>query len=74
MVNFKGAHVEATIILLCVPWYLAHPLSYRQLEEMLQERGVAVDHSTINRNGWPLMGAQPFEAFKAIIEQELGVL
>ncbi len=30
-------------------WYVAYPLSYRQLEEMMQERGVVVDHSTINR-------------------------
>ena len=32
-------------------WYLAYPLSYRQLEEMMQERGVAVAHATINRWG-----------------------
>lgn len=30
-------------------WYVAYPISYRQLEEMMQERGVAVDHSTLNR-------------------------
>ena len=33
MVSFKGAHFETTIILTCVRWYLAYPLSYRQLEE-----------------------------------------
>jgi transposase-like protein len=49
MVSFKGAHIEATIILMCVRWYLAYPLSDRHVEEMMQERGVAVDHSTINR-------------------------
>jgi putative transposase len=49
MVTFKGAHFEATVILTCVRWYVAYPLSYRQLEEMMQERGVSVDHSTINR-------------------------
>ena len=32
-----------------VRWYVAYPISYRQLEEMMQERGVAVDHSTLNR-------------------------
>jgi putative transposase len=37
------------IILWGVRWYVAYPLSYRQLEEMMQERGVAVDHSTLNR-------------------------
>jgi putative transposase len=49
VVTFKGAHFETTVTLPCVRWYLAYPLSYRQLEEMMQERGVAVDHSTINR-------------------------
>ncbi|MBE9183018.1 IS6 family transposase [Oculatella sp. LEGE 06141] len=37
------------IILLNVRWYCRYSLSYRDLEEMMQERGVAVDHSTINR-------------------------
>ena len=33
----------------CVRWYLRYPLSYRNLEEMMVERGLAVDHSTIAR-------------------------
>jgi putative transposase len=49
MVSFKGAHVAKDIILTCIRWYVAYPLSYRQLEELMQERGVAVDHTTINR-------------------------
>jgi putative transposase len=48
-VDFKGAHFERGIILTCVRWYVAYPLSYRQLEELMQERGVSVDHATINR-------------------------
>ena len=32
-----------------VRWYVAYPISYRQLEEMMSERGVTVDHSTLNR-------------------------
>ena len=32
-----------------IRWYFAYPISYRQLEEMLAERGVEVDHSTLNR-------------------------
>ncbi len=48
MRSLKGAHVEKDIILTCVWWYLAYPLSDRQLEELMQDRGVAVDHSTIN--------------------------
>jgi transposase-like protein len=37
------------VILLCVRWYLAYSLSLRDLEEMLAERGICVDHSTIHR-------------------------
>ena len=37
------------IMLTCVRWYLAYALSLRNLEEMMQERGVFVDHSTIHR-------------------------
>jgi putative transposase len=49
MVGFKGAHFEKDIILTCIQWYLAYPLSYRQAEELMEERGVPVDHATINR-------------------------
>jgi putative transposase len=59
-ISFKGAHFAREIILTCVRWYVAYPLSYRQLEEMLQERGVIVDHSTINR--WVLKYSPPLEA------------
>ena len=49
MIDFKGHRFEKDIILLCVRWYLAYPLSYRNLEEMMAERGVEVDHSNIYR-------------------------
>jgi putative transposase len=49
MVSFKGAHFVKDIILTCVRWYLAYPLSYRQVEELMEEREVSVDHATINR-------------------------
>ena len=49
MVSFKGAHFVEDIILTCVRWYLAYPLSYRQVEELMEERRVSVDHATINR-------------------------
>jgi hypothetical protein len=49
MVNFKGAHFVQDIILTCARWYVAYPLSYRQVEELMQERGVSGDHATINR-------------------------
>src|SRR5436305_7535848 len=46
---FKWRHYEPEIILLCVRWYLRYSLSYRDLEEMMAERGLAVDHTTIYR-------------------------
>jgi putative transposase len=49
MIDFKGSQFEREIILWGVRWYVAYPISYRQLEEMMQERGVVVDHSTLNR-------------------------
>ena len=41
---------EAEIILLCVRWYLRYALSYRDLEELMRERGLQVDHTTISRS------------------------
>ena len=49
MIDCKGHRYEKEIILLCVRWYLAYPLSYRNLEEMMAERGVAVDHTNVYR-------------------------
>jgi transposase-like protein len=46
---FKWRHYESEIILLCVRWYLRYALSYRDLEEMMNERSLAVDHTTIYR-------------------------
>jgi len=49
MLNTKGMRFPLEVILVCIRWYAAYPLSYRHLEEMMEERGVQVDHSTINR-------------------------
>jgi hypothetical protein len=46
---FKGRQFDQSVILLCVRWYLAYNLSLRDLEEMMAERGIAVDHTTIDR-------------------------
>ncbi|WP_429499311.1 IS6 family transposase [Robbsia andropogonis] len=46
---FKRLHYPLDVMLLCVRWYVAYPLSLRQLEEMMAERGIAVDHSTVHR-------------------------
>jgi transposase-like protein len=41
MIEFKGSHFERDVILWAVRWYVAYPISYRQLEEMMDEHGVA---------------------------------
>jgi transposase-like protein len=46
---FKGCHFDRSEILLCVRWSLAYSLSLRDLEEMMAERGISVDHTTIHR-------------------------
>jgi transposase, IS6 family len=46
---FAWKHFEKEIILLCVRWYLKYPLSYRNLVEMMYERGIKVTHTTIMR-------------------------
>jgi putative transposase len=48
-ISFKGAHFPPEVILMGVRWYLAYPLSTRHVEELMLERGVHVDHSTVNR-------------------------
>ena len=52
---FKGRHYQDEVIVLCVRWYLRYSLSYRDLEEMMAERRLSVDHSTIAR--WVLRDA-----------------
>ena|SRR5574344_1967276 len=46
---FKWKHYQSDIIIQCVRWYLKYALSYRDLSEIMQERGLSVDHSTIFR-------------------------
>ena len=61
-VSFKGAHFPQDIILMGVRWYVAYPLSDRHVEELMEERGVSVDHATIQR--WVVKySAQLAEAF-----------
>ena len=49
MIRFKGAHFPKGVMLMGVRWYVAYPLSARHVEELMRERGVHVDHATINR-------------------------
>jgi IS6 family transposase len=48
-VLFRGRRFEDVIIILCVRWYLRYSLSYRDLKEIMAERGLSVDHVTIWR-------------------------
>jgi len=48
-ISFKGTHFPKEVILMGVRWYVAYPLSTRHVEELMEERGVEVDHATINR-------------------------
>jgi IS6 family transposase len=57
--DFKGRHFEAALILQAVSWYLRYPLSYRDSEELFRERGLEIDHSTLNR--WVLTYAPLIE-------------
>ena len=61
MIDFKGAHYPREVILFAVFFYVRYPVSYRDLEEIMAERGVFVDHATLNR--WvvkysPLVGEE----------------
>ena len=45
----RRLHYPLDVILTCVRWYVTYPLSLRYLEDMMAERGVSVDHSTVHR-------------------------
>ena len=45
----RRLHYPLEVMLVCVRWYAAYPLSSRNIEEMMAERGVFVDHSTLHR-------------------------
>ena len=49
MIDFKGNHYPREVVLHAVFFYLRYAVSYRDLEEILQERGVDVDHATLDR-------------------------
>jgi len=49
MISFKGGHFPKDMILMAVRWKIAYPLSYRNIEEMMEERGAEVDHSTVQK-------------------------
>ena len=45
----QRSHHPLEVMLVCVSWYAAYPLSFRNIEEMMTERGVFVDHFTLHR-------------------------
>jgi putative transposase len=45
----KRMHYPLELMLTCVRWYVAYPLSLRHIEEMMAEWGVSVDHATVHR-------------------------
>src|SRR3546814_14851698 len=49
MTDFKWRHFQGDVILWAVRWYCRYPISYRDLDEMLAERGISVAHTTIYR-------------------------
>ena len=49
MISFKGMRFPGEVILTCIRWYAAYALSTRNLEEMMEERGVFLDHTTVSR-------------------------
>ena len=51
MISFKGAHVPKPVIMFAVHFYLRYGVSYRDLEEIMAEPGVTIDHGTLNRWG-----------------------
>ena len=63
----KRLHFPLEIMLVCVRWYAAYPLSLRNLEEMMAERGVLVDHATVHR--WAL---KMLPLLAAALLEELG--
>ena len=62
MISFKGAHFPKDIILYAVFFYVRYGVSYRDLEEIMEERDVNVDHATLSR--W-VIDYSPFIAAEA---------
>src|SRR5215813_12591529 len=65
---FKWRHYESEIILLCVRWYLRYALSYRDLEEMMNERGLSVSFRQLCYQG--LLGLRLPSLTKRVISEE----
>ena len=72
MMSFKQRHFKQDVILMLIRWYVAYALSYRDIEELAMERGLKVDHSTINR--WVIRySPQLEESFRKRHKRPVGV-
>ena len=60
MLDFTGRHFIKLLILQVLRWYLSYPLSYSHVEDLMKEREVSEDHSTINR--WVIKYTKELEA------------
>ena len=67
---FKGCHYPSEFILMAIRYYVSYPLSYRNIEEVFSERGINVDHATINR--WVIKFAPLIEANARKIKRQVG--
>jgi putative transposase len=69
--KFSGRHFPKDVILTTIRWYLRYKLSYRDIEELIAERGIEVDHSTVNR--WVVKYASLLAAQAQHYKRSVGV-
>lgn len=75
VLDTQNMRFSIEVVLVCIRWYAAYPLSYRRLEETMQARGVQVDHSSIS--GWairflPLL-KKVFRTYKSPVGRSWGM-
>ena len=68
MSDFKGRHFRGEIVLWAVRWYCRYAISYRDLEAMMTERGVAVDHGKLELLIRPVRGFKTMKTAYATIK------
>lgn len=68
----KGHYYSLEVVLVCTPWYAQYPLNLRDFEDMMQERRVIVDHSTIHSRALKISSAGAcFSATQGTLGDEL---
>ena len=66
---FSGRHFDREIIILCVRWYLRFKLSFRDLVEMMAERGIVFSHTTVMRWVHELMSRTIADQIGTLLQQ-----